>query len=135
MLERDVSNALDKMYGPVEVTFTVTQVPRGGAPREIREDWVGAALPVRKLHAARLFHGYIGRRWFPVPEDRAVDAITGEKPEWPVWGNVEIRGYDAIDSLRELGRISAADYWEPYADAMLGFQMSEGNLGPLRLNR
>ncbi len=126
MLEQAISDALDRTYGPIETTFTVTTVPEGGAPFDIRQDWVGARLPLRKLHAVRLLHGYIGRRFYPVPEDKAVDAITGEQLAWPVWGNVEIRGYDAVDSLRDLGRVAAADFWEQYKEAMLSFQMSEG---------
>ncbi len=129
MLEKRISDALDRAYGPIETTFTVTDVPVGGAPLDIRQEWVDVRLPLRKLHAIRLLHGYPGRRFYPVPEDRAVDAITGKKPEWPFWGNVEIRGYDAVNSLRELGRVAAADYWEVYNDCMLGFNMNEGYIG------
>ena len=128
-MKPEIATALDRVYGPVVATFTVIGVPPGGAPHEIRKDWLQAQLPLRALHAQRLYLGYIGRRFHPLAEDRAVDALTGENPKWPVWGNVEIRGYDAIESLRAAGKVAAAEFWAPYEEAMLGFDMADGHFG------
>jgi hypothetical protein len=84
MLSPEVSTALDAIYGPIQERFTTTGTPEGGAPLEIRAQWIGIVLPVRALHAARLYYGYIGRRMIPLAEDHALDAITGERPSWPV---------------------------------------------------
>ena len=127
MLKPEIAAALDYVYGPVVATFTITDVPAGGAPLEIRQEWLETQLPVRALHVLRLNHGYVGRRFNPLAEDNAVDTLTGEKPKWPVWGNVEVRGYDAIESLRAAGRLAAVEFWKPYEEAMLGFDMADGH--------
>lgn len=127
MLNRKVSKELERRYGPVEAHFTITQTPEGNAPQGIREQWVDVALPVRRIHVARFLNGYIGRRFLPVPENSTyVDAISGEPPKHYNQLPVEVRGWDAIESLREAKRDEAAEYWLPYAMAMLSFRHYEG---------
>ena len=128
MLKPEVASALDKAYGPRETLFRITSVPAGGAPAEIRQQWVDLALPVRKLYAARFMFGYIGRRFLPTPEDFSnIDAITGKLTETThIWGPVEVRGYDAVDSLENAGRAEAAQFWAPYSEALLSFSLYDG---------
>jgi hypothetical protein len=127
MLSPEISTVLEKMYGPIDDRFTITQLPEGNAPENIREQWLGVSLPVRRIHAVRFMHGYIGRRMLSVAEDSSfLDAISGKRPDSYNMFPVEIRGLDAIDSLQEAGKEEAAKFWKPYELAMLAFRHYEG---------
>ncbi len=69
------------LYEPIEGTFTITTMPAGFPPEEIRQEWVGVELPVRKL-------------------DRVSEDLE-----------VEISPADAILSLLSNGRLDGADWF------------------------
>lgn len=82
----------------------ITSVPAGGAPLKIRKQWVGMVLPVDLV----------------VPEEVSVflvgdiDGITGQPYSAD---DLNLTGYsvlksEAINALREAGRVEAADYWQ-----------------------
>ena len=121
----------------VEAHFTITRTPEGEAPQAIREQWIDMRLPIRKLHAGRLMYGYIGRRFMPVPEDHSiVDAISGEPPKsHDAWGPVEVRGWDAVETLEQAGRRDAAGFWTPHAMGLLAFRLYEGTFSPVKKSR
>ena len=87
---------------PIDGTFTITEVPGGFPPEEIRQEWVGVQLPVRNM-------------------DRVEDS-----------GEVEISPADAILSLLNNGRLDAADWFikagiafAPFGPSWV-FQAAEG---------
>ena len=133
LMNPNMSRALEQAYGPVAAEFAVDVRPIGGAPEQIRDQWVGIELPIRSLYVARLQLGSIGRRFIQAPNDSArTDAITGEPLREHAWGPVEIVGHDAIDRLKQAERHDAAEYWDDYAEAIFAFRLFEGHFRSTR---
>lgn len=88
----------------IDGTLTITEVPEGFPPENIREAWVGVQLPVRGL-----------------------GQLTGD-------GKVRIPPADAILSLLNAGRLDAADWFIRAGisfgplDYTWGFNVADGTL-------
>lgn len=115
----EVERELDKELGPVIGDFEITTRPAGGAPDDIRDEWIGAKLPFRTYGLQDRQHALF-------------DEITQTWKE--NFEQVAIFGLDAVVALRKLERDRAADWWvkSGYAFGMLVFRGSEGilNISP-----
>jgi hypothetical protein len=111
-LSEQTLSALDEVYGPVVLNFTIKQTPVSGAPDHIKEQWVGIALPVRKENIARLTTRYL-------------DLLTGEFQENE--GPVPVPGLEAVHALEEAGKAEAAQYWLPVRLGLFIFRAYEGD--------
>lgn len=80
MGQYDGLNDLDDA-SPIEGVFTITKVPDGVPPQEVREEWVGVELPVRNIE-------------------------RGQAQD-----EVEVSPADAIISLLRSGRLDAAEWF------------------------
>ena len=116
-LPAEVLEGLDEVYVPIVIDFTITQVPEGGAPEEIRREWVGLSLPVREQNALGL-----GPRYF--------DLLTGQMRDNP--SSVGISGIEAVDALYRAGKIEASNFWYPYHLGLFTFRAYEGRFDHLR---
>lgn len=102
--------------------FLVTSTPVGGAPREVREDWVGVPLPVRR---PRPIEG---------PEPHVAINVRDREVTY-ISDGVAVAPHDAVRVLRLFGRDAAARWWESYLEARpatvaLAFRTFEGRLLP-----
>jgi len=111
---------------PIRYYFAVDRLPAGEAPLEVREQWVGLALPVRH------------DRYVEGPEPlvgRGVKSFTARHHS----DGVIVLSPDAIDALSEAGRSGAAAYWEVHLGRLgfpaLLFNVSEGRLLPVQVAR
>lgn len=108
--------------------FTPTTKPSGGAPEEIRAQWIGVSLPVLKsniVHPELIGDYVVGQNIFD-PTDVKVN-----EPE----ATVTVEAIDAFKALRDAGRDEAAEWWEswfetrhPMFGTRLIFQASEGDI-------
>jgi hypothetical protein len=108
--------------------FLVTSVPEGGAPIEIRRQWVDLALPVRRPRPVEGPQPYRGR---DVIDRRIRRTISDGVP-------VELA--DALALLRMFGREEAAAWWDELlaadrAPTALVFRAWEGRVVPDRYAR
>jgi hypothetical protein len=109
--------------GDVLYWFEVTSVPEGGAPQEIRAEWVGVPLPVRRPRPVEGPDLKIGRDVQDLNRRKLIaDGVV-----------VEIA--DALSTLRLFGRETAADWWDRWSQsgpraAALVFRTWEGRLLP-----
>ena len=115
-LPEQIETALTKIYGPIAGQFTVTETPSGGAPEEIKEQWVGVSLPVRTAHIGRAALAPL----------TSFDSLTcrvvhNDEP-------VSITGIDAVHALAEAGKDAAAKFWDEYQLGTLIFRAHEGTL-------
>ena len=91
---------------PIEGTFTITDIPAGYPPEEIRQEWVGVELPIRNMDR--------------VSED----------------SEVEINLVDAILSLLSSGKLNGSDWFMKAGIAFSAFgpswvfQANEGAIEP-----
>jgi hypothetical protein len=110
--------------------FFPARTPEGGAPDEIREQWVGVPLPVRESNATisedRLVSGFLIGANVNRPGD-----IKVNDPE----DMVSVDLSDAIKALEMAGREEAAYWWvnwsetkPPYFGNNLMFKADEGDL-------
>jgi len=115
---------LTDRYGPVEMEFTIKQTPKGGAPEDIKEQWIGVSLPLREANLAELIEG---------GQTRYLDLLTNymKDNEQPVG----IVGLEAVHALREAERDEAANFWAPYAAGLFVFRAFEGTLQKLELDK
>lgn len=118
-LSPEIRAALDNVYGPVLAEFTLDQAPQGGAPIEIREQWIGITLPVRERNLARLAFGSI--KYF---DYLTFNTTQNDDP-------VSIAGIEAVDALVVAERFEAADFWLPYQAGLFTFRGHEGELKSL----
>lgn len=118
-LPQEIEAALTEVYGPVKAEFIITQTPKGGAPEDIKEQWVGVSLPVRAAHLGQT----------ALAPTRNFDCLTQQitKNDDPV----AITGIDAVHALAEAGKESAARFWDSMQMAKFIFQAHEGTLQPL----
>lgn len=120
ILSPEIIRALDEVYGPVQAEFTLTQIPAGHAPVEIKEAWIGLPLPVREHNLGTLalgtisFHDHLSRT-----------EVTNDEP-------VPITGIEAVDTLQQSNKLEAARFWMPYAAGLFTFRTHEGELAPIR---
>jgi hypothetical protein len=117
-LPNEVLAALDNTYGPVALTFTVTQVPVGAAPDFIKERWVGVTLPVRARNL-----GVAATRYFDL---QSGTHVLNEEP-------VSVAGVEAVQALHDAGERKAATYWAMFGVELdvLTFRASEGEFHEL----
>jgi hypothetical protein len=119
-LPEDIEQGLVEVYGQVGATFIITQTPQGGAPEEIKEQWVGTTLPVRNRNLGQaalsptVNFDYLRQQF-----------IETDDP-------VSITGIDAVQALRDAGKEEAARFWEAYQLASFVFRAHEGTLEPLQ---
>lgn len=108
---------IEEQLGAVVAHFTLTRVPEGGAPEDIKEEWLGVPLPVRSkaLEAASGTQVYF-------------DRLTGDLVENP--DAIPVQAFDAIVALRTADRTHAARYWASVAPIFseLVFRGHEGDL-------
>lgn len=107
-----------KRFGRVVGTFSVTDIPEGEAPFQIREEWLGVGLPVR----SRLVQEFKG------PINTYLNLISGHSTEH--FHRVPIYGADAIEALTLANKLDAAQYWAEngYSLGILVFRAAEGEL-------
>ncbi|HEV3227733.1 MAG TPA: hypothetical protein VGZ52_12890 [Acidimicrobiales bacterium] len=109
--------------------FRVSCVPYGGAPLVVREQWVGALLPVRQPRPVEGPESFLG---VDVLDRRIVNAIQD---------GVAVDPGDALKALRRLDRHEAAQWWGQLLEARrprvasLLFRRHEGDLLPDRMAR
>ncbi len=77
--------------------YVVRSTPLGEAPFDIRQRWIGIALPVRERAPGRA-----GGRG--ILSDKPVDMRSA----------VPVRTLDAIEALRAAGQEEAAEWWQDY---------------------
>lgn len=109
--------------GEILYWFEVLAVPEGGAPREIRAQWVGVPLPVRQ---PRPMEG---------PDPRFGRDVHDIRRRTVIPDGVVVEFEDALRALRLFGRDAAADWWAAWArstgrSAALVFRTREGRLVP-----
>ena len=107
---------IEKIFGPVVAEFKITQTPQGGAPSEIKNQWIGVTLPVRENNVVRLENGYAEYYDYISDEVKQNDA--------PVC----ILAREAIRALIKAGKDEAADFWKQYQIDTLVFRSYEGEL-------
>jgi hypothetical protein len=109
--------------GEVQYWFEVTAVPEGGAPAEVRADWVGVVLPVRRPRPMEGPDAKVGR-----------DVLDHTRRN-VIPDGVVVEFADALELLRLFGREEAAAWWEGWSRARartapLVFRAWEGRLLP-----
>lgn len=102
--------------------FLVSRTPRGGAPLDIREAWIGLALPVRRPRPVEAPVPFVGR---DVDSDARKIIDDG----------VPVRGDDALMMLELFDRRDALVWWQEYFSHAglhpnLVFRTDEGRLLP-----
>ena len=115
------ADRLETEWGLVIADFTVQQVPRGFAPEDIREQWVGVRLPVRLW--AVMWHMKTAYPAF-------IDGPTGSliQNEQPIPVVTE----DAQAVLDAAGKKDAASFWRTTTSIgpLLVFEASAGTVEP-----
>lgn len=109
---------LEEEIGTVVAHFTLTHVPEGTAPDEIREQWLGVALPVRD----KMLEKSGG-------EQTHSDRQTGLMSQNP--DTIRVLAFDAIVALRDAQKTEAARYWARCLlsiEAPLEFRGHQGEL-------
>lgn len=112
--------------GDILYWFRVTTTPEGGAPREVRDAWIGVPLPVRHALPVEAPASFIGRD----VADRSIVRHVAD--------GVAVDRDDAVAALRLFGRDEAAAWWSEQfvrhpLTAALGFRRHEGELLPIRV--
>jgi hypothetical protein len=107
---------------PIVYWFLVTSTPAGGAPKEVRDAWVGTLLPVRRPRPVEGPEAHVARD----VRDRQVKLIAD---------GVAVAPDDALRALRLFGRDGAVEWWESYfvqrtSTVALAFRTHEGRLLP-----
>ncbi len=115
-LSPEVKQALTQTYGPVLALFTLKQVPQGGAPDFIKEQWLGVALPIREQSLAQLAIGAV--QYF---DFLSFNQMQNDDP-------VSVVGIEAVHALEEAEKFEAADFWLPYQAGLFIFRGYEGEL-------
>lgn len=108
---------IEEEIGRVVANFTLTQVPEGGAPDDIKAQWLGVPLPVR---------------------DKALEAASGKQIYFDLitqrmienTDSIPVQAFDAIVALRLASRVQAAQFWESNVPLLseLVFRGYEGDL-------
>lgn len=105
----------------IQYWFVIRDIPAGGAPEDVKQQWVNIPLPCRRPHAEAPevhFGTEVGRGFGSV---RVIE------------DGVAIEADDAIKALRLFGRESAATWWETYYGrngSALVFRAYEGEIIP-----
>src|SRR5262245_54906710 len=116
------------MGAPLEILywFRVTRVPDGGAPLQVREQWVGTMLPVRRPRPVEGPEPHLGTD----VRDRSIVQLVSD--------GVLIEPADALKALRWVGRSDVVAWWtdllasRPLVSSFL-FRRQEGDLLPARM--
>jgi hypothetical protein len=111
---------------PILFWFRLRTVPIGGAPGEIRSQWVGIPLPVRRPRPVEGPQAHVGRDVV----DRSIVR--------PIADGVVVEPSDAVAALRFFGRDEAASWWQQHLARRpmltgLVFRRHEGEFLPPRL--
>ena len=106
--------------------FRVTQVPAGGAPLAVREQWLGTMLPVRRPRPVEGPESYLGTDVC----DRTIMR--------PIADGVSIEPDDALRALRWFERSDVVAWWSDLLTSRpsissLVFRRHEGDLLPARM--
>jgi hypothetical protein len=129
MTERYTGRELE----PIVHWFVPNTTPEGGAPDEVREQWMGVPLPVRESNATHsereLVDGYLIGHDVNRPL-RAGNIHLNDPNEM-----VAINLGDAIKALALAGKTDASGWWQHYADVKppytgerLMFKKAEGEI-------
>ena len=106
---------------PIHYWFEITTTPLGGAPLDVRGQWIGVVLPVRRPRPAEGPEPWIGQE-IDTYEIVAVD------------DGVVVESADAIRCLELFGRSDAATWWlelvRRHPAPALGFRWNEGRWLP-----
>jgi hypothetical protein len=109
------------MRRPIQYWFEITTTPMGGAPVEVREQWVGVVLPIRRPRPVEGPEPWVGRE-------------IGTRQPVAVADGVVVEADDAVRSLRLFDRPDAAGWWETFLGTSrvpaLGFRWGEGRWLP-----
>lgn len=111
------------MRGEIYYWFVVAQTPQGGAPLEIREQWNGVALPVRRPRPVEAPVPLVGRE------------IGRETVRNFIDDGVPVLAADALRALDLFGRHEALAWWREWfagraISPTLAFRTHEGRLVP-----
>lgn len=117
-LTDNLNREISKIYGEIAANFTIKQIPEGGAPESIRQEWVGITMPVRTFS--------LGSK--AMEACSYFDALTFTVIDNPE--PVTIVGMEAVEALKEAGKNSAAEFWLPFGLAEFVFRGYEGDLVP-----
>jgi hypothetical protein len=109
--------------GAIIYWFRPTATPQGGAPLEIREQWIGTPLPVRAPRPAEGPESYIG-----------IDVVD-RTVRHPIPDGVAVAPLDAIAALDYFGQCDAASWWRQMltrrpATRSFVFRRAEGEFLP-----
>ena len=115
-LSPEIKQALTQTYGPVLARFTLKQVPQGGAPDFIKEQWLGVTLPIREQSLAQLAIGAV--RYF---DFLSFNQMQNDDP-------LSVAGIEAVHALEEAEKFEAAAFWLPYQAGLFTFRGYEGEL-------
>jgi hypothetical protein len=110
--------------GPILYWFIVSITPQGGAPEEVRAQWNGVALPVRRPRPIEGPSSFRGRRIGAPEELLQID------------DGVPVYLADALTALRHFDRELARSWWRDWFDRnphrrSLVFRIHEGTLLPV----
>jgi hypothetical protein len=97
--------------------FIPRVTPYGGAPEEIKKQWVDVPLPLRYIRSEAP-EGFIGET---VGDPQQINILAD---------SVTVEAVDALKALRVFGRTEAADWWDGYIGgrgADLGFAVETGD--------
>jgi hypothetical protein len=109
-------NRLKRSYGPVAVRFTIRQIPSlEDTPDNIREDWLGITLPVRRDNVAKLTTDHL-------------DLLHGGFKQSDQ--TVLVADIEAIHQLDLAGRHDAAFHYLQFEVGLLAFRACEGEFSP-----
>jgi hypothetical protein len=100
-------------YGEVDGSFTVTRVPAGGMPEEVRQAWVGLELPLREGLS-------------PGESGEYVDLIPGEARDSAL--KVPVLAIDGLAVLYAHGRTEATEVFAPFIGFPFLFNPDEGEI-------
>lgn len=112
--------------GEILYWFRITTIPTGGAPENVRAQWVGTLLPVRRPPPIEGPEAHVGH---DVMDRQIINLIPD---------GVEIARDDVLKALRLFDRGAAAAWWSdlfgrrPLAHSLV-FRRHEGELLPVRM--
>jgi len=111
-------NEAERRIRPIQYWFVIRTIPEGGAPLEIKKQWVDIPLPCRQPFVE-------GNK------EHVVYDVTDPELVKLVKDGVAVEAYDALAALMLFDRADAASWWNNYLEGMnetLVFQASEGQL-------
>ncbi len=80
----------------------IIDIPPGFAPEEIRKQWLNVEIPLAQN---------------PILEGKEIARIGSDNA-----GGYQVKGVDAVQSLRDAGKNEAANFWEKYSSGNFKFK-------------